>query len=280
MEEALANANRIVDQLLRHDQKVALQQILPLVKGVALVTELAEKEMTVRGSESNGILIARRSATGKKEKPDLHDEGGGASLEWSDPYGCKLAGTGWGIGGARKDIVVFILDEESMETLSESPTGLELSGGASLVMGCLKNEKSNEKSNHFVSKSDAGLGLVSDFLTDDNAGTNSNKGVGTLSIAFTQGTYVSATANGAIILPSEKLNRDFYGQDVSIDNMFESPGLGHLVDRSHKVYSDIQDLYQKLNDLSQGRTSEQTEEVPREAPEAIADIVRETVATH
>ena len=197
MDKIIAMANKILSKAAQNDQTSALGKLFRQVKGVAMISELEEEEddgfKKVSGPVGSGIVLARDDTTGN----------------WSDPCACTLGGTGWGVGSTSKEIIVFILDQESMTALTSTQTGLELSEGASLVTGTLEaGSSSNVSGSHFVSKSDTGL-----------AQELTNGGVGTLSIAFTEGTYVSATANGASIYPSDELNCDFYKKQISAKDL-------------------------------------------------------------
>ena len=259
MEESILNANRVLTCAAQHDRNASLCKILNQAKGVALITEPEKSEIVVSGPVGNGIVLVQDETT----------------REWSDPFACNLGGTGWGcIGGASKQIIVVILDQQSLDSLT-SPTGLELNEGASLAVGTFDAVDSGPFGSHFVSKSDTGR------VSDTTRSNEESRGPGTLSIAFTKGAYVSASANGASIYPSQGPSEEFYGKKVTAKEFLVAKK--RYLHRDHKMYSEVQGIYKKLKLLGQGKNAEldptnDLKHVPREAPAAIQEVVNDAIS--
>mgnify|MGYP005854838755 CR=1 FL=1 len=261
MEEAVENAHTILEKAAEHDRNGSLYKLFQKAIGIALVTE-TDPEIAISGSVGNGIVLIKKGDSQSNDKKD----------KWSLPWACTLGGTGWGLGAAAKEILIFILDQETLNSFT-GPIGLELSNGVSLAMGTFGND--TRVGSHFVSES--GMGPASEFMA------NTSTPGGLVSIAFAKGTYVPATANGAEIFPDPKMSREFYGADATLEEIWR----GTKLPKEEKLHSSMKKLHKKLRLLSEGKNEEVNPEayeaegaknVPNEAPAAIDNVVQDVVS--
>ena len=111
---------------------------------------------------------------------------------WSSPSAVKLAGLGWGFigGAARKDLVVFIMDKDTMNALT-GDISLNMGGQATFTIG----ERGREV--------DAALHA-------------SNRGVGaTVAFSYSRGFLVGVSLEGSVVAPRTACNNTFYGRHVT-----------------------------------------------------------------
>lgn len=171
---------------------------------------------------------------------------------WSPPCALGLAGVGWGflVGGAIKEIMIFIFDDSTMEGMC-GDAGLRLGGQLNLTLG------------PFGRNYEGGIGI-------------SNKGaVGTFSVAFSKGAFLGASIEGATLGPRSAVNDGFYGQTTRPGNIINGE-FPMPVDKPTL----IQGVYDKLNKLAEGeihtptaeevKTKEQAAASAKKASEAVA----------
>lgn len=252
MDEAVSNAQEILDKAAEHDRNGSLHKLFTRAKAVALINE-SNSEITVSSSIGKGIVLFKNDKN-----------------KWSLPWACTFGGTGWGLGGADKQVIVFMMDEATVDSLSD-PVGLDLSDGVSLAMGSFG--KDTPAGSHFVSES--GTGAASDFMIGNGAG-------GIVSIAFAKGTYVPASANGAEIFPDKSINGEFYGENASAEDTWKTN-----FPKEEKLTQEIRELHKKLELLSEGKNEDVNPDaykndggknVATEAPSAIDNVVKDVIS--
>ena len=145
----------------------------------------------------------------------------------AEPCAMALAGVGWGflVGGAVKEIMIFIFDERSMAAMC-GDAGARIGGQLNFTIG------------PWGRNYEAGVGI-------------SNKGAaGTFSVAFSKGAFVAMSVEGALVGPRGNANDAFYGQAGTSPVNIISGNVPIPADKP----SMIQGVYEKLNKLAEGVT--------------------------
>ena len=172
---------------------------------------------------------------------------------WSNPVACGMAGVGVGlqIGVAKKDVLIFLPDEASVQTLFSK--GVSMGAHSDLTIGVGREFEGG------VGASGSGLSAI-------------------LSIAYTKGAFVGASIEGALVSPRRGANEAFYGPG---NGNPEDIILGKIPFPTHKVTM-MEELKDKLTKLSNG-ISEKIGEAEKKkleeaaaAAEAAAVAVKET----
>lgn len=100
---AHAPANKVLDKATkateRKDATGIPKDLFEKCKGIVLISVL-EVGFIFSGNVGTGIVLAKK------------DDG----VSWSNPVACGLTGVGWGllVGGSVKDVMIFIMDENSL----------------------------------------------------------------------------------------------------------------------------------------------------------------------
>jgi len=110
----------------------------------------------------------------------------------SPPCAMGLAGVSWGllVGGAVKDIIVFIFDPKSMDGMC-GDTGVRLGGQVNLTLG------------PWGRNYEGGIGVSKEGAT------------GTISVAFSKGAFFSLSLAGAVLGSRGGVNDTFYDKVTS-----------------------------------------------------------------
>jgi lipid-binding SYLF domain-containing protein len=194
--------------------------------GICLI-QVVEAGFIFSGSVGTGILLKKR-----------------ADGSWSKPCAMGLGGVGWGVvfGGAVKDVMIFILDENSMKGMM-GVTGLRVGGQLNLTPG------------PFGRNYDAGIGV-------------SNKGaMGTVSVAFSQGLLMSISLQGAIVGVRGGANERFYGAVTNPHSIIETDDVCFPEDKPTLIDS----VYEKLEMLAKEETADQIDQQEVAKATAYAD---------
>lgn len=221
MEGMIHKANRVLDHAAISDRKGALKKLFQKAKGIILIS-VVESGLILSVAGGVGIMMTKNEDT----------------EEWSPPCACGMASASWGfsLGAVMKDVIIFALDDKSVQAFT-SQLGFNLGVATSVTLGKIGL---NAGANVNLSKSG-----TQGTMNLHNLGMG-----GTVSIAFCQGAYVSASVSGAVVAPNVLVNRSFYddatlsaegilfGDDVDVPNDKFSPAL--------------QAIYGKLQLLSQG----------------------------
>jgi lipid-binding SYLF domain-containing protein len=139
-------------------------------RGIAIISSI-EAGFVFSGNLGTGIVIVK-------------DEDG----EWSPPSAIGLTGMGWGllIGASLKDIVLFLFDDLTVDTLA-GDVGLKFGAQGELTVG------------PFGRAADISVNL------------SKNGGVGsTFALAHTRGLFAGLSLDGALLGCREGVNQQFY----------------------------------------------------------------------
>ncbi|KAL7579693.1 hypothetical protein ACA910_021839 [Epithemia clementina (nom. ined.)] len=207
MEGMIWNANHVLDQAMKPGYNGISPKLFQACKGLVLLTVL-EAGFIFSGNVGTGIILAK--------KPD--NSGG-----WSVPCACGLTGVGWGflVGASMKDIFIFLMNEESLESVL-AETGLKLGAQAEVTLGP--------------------FGRTAKF--DVNV---SGRGVGgSVAIAFSRGAFLGLNIEGAVVGARNTINTSFYGTDESPRNIV----LNERVSMPQDKVTVMDEVYRKLTTLS------------------------------
>ena len=150
---------------------------------------------------------------------------------FSPPCAVGLGGMGWGflVGGAVKDIIIFIFDENSMDGML-GETGFRIGGQVNLTLG------------PFGRNYEADVGI------------STNGALGTFSVAFSKGAFLGLSVEGANVSIREGVNDHFYGQVTTPRGVVG----GDVTLPVHKPTL-IHNVYEKLAKLAEGATHDPAE---------------------
>lgn len=220
MEGMIQKADQVLDYAAKTDEDGVLRALFQKAKGVILIS-VVEGALVVSGAAGVGIMMT-------KDEEDI----------WSPPCACGMASTGWGfsMGAVIKDVIIFALDDSSVQDFT-SKVGLKLGVGTSVILGTMGTTAG------------ANVNLSTNGSTSGTINVH-NLGVGgTVSIAFCQGAYVSASISGAVVGPRDAVNRAFYEEDsVSARDIL----FGDVEILPEKFTPVMGDVYDKLDALSEG----------------------------
>ena len=218
----IQKADQVLDYAAKTDQDGVLRTLFQKAKGIILIS-VVEGALVVSGSAGVGIMMT-------KDDEEI----------WSPPCACGMASTSWGfsMGAVIKDVIIFALDDKSVQAFT-SKVGLKLGVGTSVILGTMGTN----------------AGANVNLSTSGTSGTINvhNLGVGgTVSIAFCQGAYVSASISGAVVGPRDAVNRAFYEETAisAHDILF-----GDVEILPEKFSPVLGDVYDKLDILSEGYSS-------------------------
>ena len=211
MEGMIYNGNLILDYALkaplREEKRRDLGKDIPSVlfrecEGILLLNVL-EAACLISANVGTGILMAHNK----------HDD------TWSAPSAIGLTGIGWGLQGgiAKKDVVVFIMDEESMNALTGDDMQLKFGPQASITIG------------------DAGREVQGAFHASKNGLA------ATVAFAYSKGLLFGFSLQGNIVAPRTACNMNFYGCTTTSREI--------LFDKKVPANKGIEDLHRKLQML-------------------------------
>jgi len=228
------SANDVLEQALKPGINGVPKDLFQECCGMIMIS-IVEVGFIFSGNVGTGIILAKQ------------DDG-----SWSPPCACGLTGIGFGLlaGGSVKDVMVFIMDKDTMRTAAAS-RGIKLGSQAEVTVGPFGR----------AGQTDIGL---------------SREGAGaTVAIAFSKGAFAGLNLTGAFTGTRNAVNDLFYGtvttpQGILFDQAFQIP--------EGKVTM-IDEVYQKLEKLSKGKTAEPdpSEEAKKSAAMSEADKVAESV---
>lgn len=220
MEGMIYNADEILQKFFDPNIKSEVpRNLLKSCVGIVLLKSV-EAGFFISGSVGTGILLKRQASSA-------------SGNEWSYPVACGLTSVGWGLifGGSVKDIIVFILDQDTLKNLVYDKVGIRLGGQLEATLGPVGRA--------------GNLDL-----------TVSEKGIGnTVSYAFTQGALVGVYLQGSVVGARHKVNSNFYKRStaatsagtltsVTADEIFSGANLDMEAITKH---TKLQDVYTKLN---------------------------------
>ena len=160
-----------------------------------------------------------------------------------------LAGMGWGalVGGALKDIMIFIFDHTTMDGMM-GEAGLKIGAQLNLTLGPMGRNY------------EGGVGISTKGAT------------GTFSVAFSKGIFAGASIEGAVIGPRSGVNDQFYDKVTSPQSILEPSTDVTIPDGKVTL---IEEVYEKLAKLAAGETHTPTPEEVKKST-AAADIAQQT----
>lgn len=227
MEGMIWNAHHVLEHALLPGSNGIPKTLFKACVGVVLIS-VVEVGFVFSGSVGTGILL-KKNADGET---------------WSPPNACGLTGVGWGllVGGSVKDLMIFILDEQTLESIAFDKAGMKIGAQVEMTLGP--------------------LGRAGNFDA-----IFSEKGIGnTISIAFSKGAFLGLNIEGAIIGARHAVNKKFYGQAVTPAEIFD----GKVEIPADKVTL-LDDVYEKLDQLAVGATAEPENEEKKQAAAAAAE---------
>lgn len=186
-----------------------------------VLISVVEAGFIFTGNVGTGILLRRTK------------NADGTSAGWSLPSACGLTGLGYGLiaGASLKDIVVFIMDEHTIDAMT-TKKGLKLGVQGELTLGP--------------------IGRTMKF--DVHA---SGKGFGsTISVAYSRGLFGGISLEGSVVGTREECNKKFYGEGVTAVKILN----GQDVTLPEGKITLIEDVYSKLNSLSAATESIESNE--------------------
>lgn len=202
MEGMITNANHVLDKALN---KGLCKGLFQKCIGVCILSAV-EAGFVFSGQLGSGILLKKM------------EDG-----SWGAPCAMRIAGMGWGIllGGAAKEIIVFIFDKTSMEGI-QGEAGIRIGGQVNLTLGPFGRNY------------------------EDGVGVSSKGVLHTRSVAFSKGAFYSLSLEGAFVGPKEGVNETFYGQATSAKGIVN----GDIAMPEDKP-TVINEVYKKLNKLQE-----------------------------
>ena len=197
-----------------------------------MLISIVEVGFIVSGNVGTGIILAKKK------------DGSG----WSNPSACGLTGLGWGflVGGSIKDVVVFMMDDGTMENVA-GDAGLKFGGQMEVTLGPFGRSAQID-----VRVGSGGAG-------------------GTIAVAFSKGAFLGLNIEGAVVGARNAANATFYGQPdvVARQILFRDDVVTFPTDK----VTLMEEVYAKLEQLSAGATVEPAAEddAKKSAAKAAAD---------
>lgn len=167
---------------------------------------------------------------------------------WSAPCAVGLSGIGWGFlaGASVKDVFMFLMDEETVNSVT-SDNALKVGAQAELTVGVGRNAKGDF-----------------DF---------SSRGIGVpISIAYTRGVFGGFNLEGAVVGVRHAANKKFYGDDCTARDILIEKKITPPADKP----SLLLEVYDKLGKCAAAATADPVPTGP--APAAADDKKEEPAA--
>jgi SH3 domain-containing YSC84-like protein 1 len=213
-------------------------ELFELCAGIVLIS-VVEVGFVFSGNVGTGIILR-------------HTRNADGTQGWSLPSACGLTGLGYGLiaGASLKDILIFVMDEYTLNSMTTNH-GLKLGAQGELTLGTIGR----------TAKMDMNF---------------SSKGFGTtISIAYSKGLFGGISLEGSVVGVREISNIKFYGKDVSPMQILN--GVGVTFPEGKVTLLD--EVYDKLNKLAAGvEISEPTTEFSKiEAAKEEADKAADSI---
>lgn len=170
----LQQATNIVQQMTSNaGDKGIPNSVLEGAKCVAVIPKLIKGAFVIGGEHGTGVATCRANGT------------------WSAPAPFAVSGISWGpqIGGQSTDLMMFIMNEQGMNSLLKGH--FKVGGSVSAAAGPVGREAS------------ASAGWKAGILTYSRS----------------KGAFVGASLNGAELQQDDKATRAWYGQDYTIQQI-------------------------------------------------------------
>jgi lipid-binding SYLF domain-containing protein len=207
----------------------------PGIRGIPKTYFMNCAGIVVMSCVQAGFMFSGTVGTGIFMKRDLQGQ-------WSNPVACGMAGMGVGIqiGATVKDVVIFLPDDESVQSLFSK--GVTVSAQSDVTVGVGREFEGG------VGGSGSGMSAM-------------------ISMAYTKGAFLGASMEGAVVSPRRGANEAFYGPgNGDPDAIIE----GRVLFPFNKVTM-MDELRSKLDKLSQGLTEKIGEAEKKKAEQAAAE---------
>lgn len=168
---------------------------------------------------------------------------------WSPPLAVGLSGLGFGflVGASTKEIIIFIYDDETLESIAKKH-GCKLGSQLELSVGP--------------------FGRAADLTL-----TGSRGGVGTVfSVAYSKGAFAGLSVEGGVLGSRDFVNNKFYCAIADPHDILFKPGSVRAPEYAGEQTL-LDDVYAKLDQLERGSASEPNaaEEAKKQATKQVAD---------
>jgi SH3 domain-containing YSC84-like protein 1 len=191
-----------------------------------------------------GFILSGATATGILFKRKMD----GSSPGWSPPCAVGMTGLGFGIliGISASDLIVFIFDELTLDTML-TKHGAKLGSQFEATIGR--------------------AGFADFELSKEGWGP-------TFTLAYSKGAFAGIALKGSAVGAREFVNNKFYSANVSPKDIVE----GNVTVPASQITM-LQEVYDKLNKCLEGETAEPTpeEEEKKKAAKAVADKEHEEI---
>lgn len=220
MEAMIFNANQVLTDALRPSIRGIPKGYFETCAGICIMSTI-QAGFIFSGSVGTGIFMKRH-----------------LDNTWSNPVAVGITGVGFGflLGANLKDVVLFLPDDASVQTLFTRGVELSAQSNVTAVIG-------------------------REFEGAIGASTSGTSAI--VSIAYSKGAFLGASMQGGVVGPRNKANEAFYNQPADpaaiIDGRIPVP-----LEKQHKTLLD--DVKAKLVKCARGES-----EVPGAADEAKAE---------
>ena len=201
------NANHVLDQALSPDTNGIPRSLFQQCHGILLLS-IVEAGFIFTGNVGTGIMLAKNS-----------------SGCWSPPCAMGMTGIGWGfvVGGSIKDLVVFLMDHDVVDTLA-CGNSMKIGGELSATLGPIGRDASLD-----IHLSGRGVGATAAF-------------------SFSQGIFGGVAAEGAMVGAKHAVNEMYYRKEVHPREILFHNNV------TVPQGSLMPEIYKKLNLLAEGMT--------------------------
>lgn len=211
MEGMIWNADHVLEQALKPGIGGLPKELFRECLGVVLIS-IVEAGFIFSGNVGTGIVLTKQW-----------------DGSWSPPCAVGITGIGFGllVGASVKDVVMFLMDEETLESVT-SEKGLTVGSQVELTVGLGRTAKGD------MDLTGRGVGMP-------------------ISIAFTKGAFAGFNLEGAVLGARHKVNESFYEKSrVTPRDIL----VGGEVEMPEGKITLIKEVCEKLNKLSEGATEE------------------------
>lgn len=224
-----------------------VQELFGKCVGV-VVMSIVQGGFMFSGSLGTGIILKKKEA-----KPD------GNGYVWSLPSAVGLSGIGYGFlaGVSHKDLLIFIMDDITFQSIASESKGFKFGGQVEGTLGLI------------------GRAMKLDF----NWNTHKEQGGfgSTVSVAYSKGLFLGISLEGAVIGRRDVCNIRFYDGDYSPLSIINNDDNKITIPEGKVTL--IDEVYTKLNVLASGKAFEVSEEEKTKIEEAKvnADSIHQSI---
>lgn len=237
MEGMIWSADHVLGMALSPKLNGLPKSLFKDLVGIAIVTSV-QVGFLLSGTTGTGIVM-KKTETG-----------------WSPPLAVGMSGLGFGIlvGASTQELILFIYDDETLQSIA-SKHGGQLSSQFEVSVGPL------------------GRGAESTLTCGKGGGMGAVFGV-----AYSKGAFAGLSVEGAKLGAREFVNNKFYSSTTDPKDILYTPGSVTLP----PYVGLLDDVYAKLEKLENGETAEPdaAEEAKKQAAKEEADKKAESVKDH